>query len=264
MSENFNIWFWSIDCLLSFMLLSSQFLVWCMTFTCILAFWDIIVWDLILHNHLFSRYLPVEVQHRGATSSWVYVFIFPLSPANASLQKWSTLTHLPPCGDVGEHLAFLLLLTTPGWNVVWHSSTLPPSWGGGVSAQPLLSWGREAEGWLTLLGCQSPGVSHFMWPQELQLTRLLCPRDSPGTNTRVGCHSLLQGIFLTQGSNPGLLLWRQVLYCLSHQESDREFILKRLLWGKLVSTCVSGKRWRVSSPLSPMTGGLSPAPWCRE
>ena len=116
MSENFNIWFWSVDCLLSFMLLSSQFLVWCMTFTCILAFWDIILWDLILHNHLFSRYLPVEVQHRGATSSWVYVFIFPLSPANASLQKWSTLTHLPPCGDVGERLAFLLLLTPPGWN----------------------------------------------------------------------------------------------------------------------------------------------------
>ena len=29
--------------------------------------------------------------------------------------------------------------------------------------------------------------------------------DSPGKNTGVGCHSLLQGIFLTQGSNPGLL-----------------------------------------------------------
>ena len=34
--------------------------------------------------------------------------------------------------------------------------------------------------------------------------RLLCPRDSPGKNTRVGCHSLLQGIFPTQGSNPHL------------------------------------------------------------
>ena len=33
--------------------------------------------------------------------------------------------------------------------------------------------------------------------------------DSPGKNTRVGCHSLLQGIFPSQGSNPGLLhLWR--------------------------------------------------------
>ena len=30
---------------------------------------------------------------------------------------------------------------------------------------------------------------------------LLCPWDSPGKNTKVGCHFLLQGIFLTQGSN---------------------------------------------------------------
>ena len=35
--------------------------------------------------------------------------------------------------------------------------------------------------------------------------RLLCPWDSPGKNTGVGCHALLQGIFLTQGLNPGLL-----------------------------------------------------------
>ena len=33
----------------------------------------------------------------------------------------------------------------------------------------------------------------------------LCPWDSLGKNTRVGCHSLLQGIFPTQGSNLGLL-----------------------------------------------------------
>ena len=46
---------------------------------------------------------------------------------------------------------------------------------------------------------------------------LLCPWDFPGKNTRVGCHFLLQGIFLTQGSNLGLLLCRQILYHLSHQ-----------------------------------------------
>jgi len=38
--------------------------------------------------------------------------------------------------------------------------------------------------------------------------------DSPGSNTGVGCHALLQGIFPTQGSNPGLLYCRQILYCL--------------------------------------------------
>ena len=41
--------------------------------------------------------------------------------------------------------------------------------------------------------------------------------NSPGRNTGVGCHSLLQGIFPTQGSNTGLLLCRQILYHLSHQ-----------------------------------------------
>ena len=35
--------------------------------------------------------------------------------------------------------------------------------------------------------------------------RFLCPWDSPGRNTGVGCHGLLQGIFLTQGSNLCLL-----------------------------------------------------------
>ena len=42
-------------------------------------------------------------------------------------------------------------------------------------------------------------------------TRLLCPWDFPGKNTGVGCHFLLQGIFPTQGSNPGLLHCRRIL-----------------------------------------------------
>ena len=43
--------------------------------------------------------------------------------------------------------------------------------------------------------------------------------DSPGKTTGMGCHTLLQGIFSTQGSNPGLLHCRQILYHLSHQGS---------------------------------------------
>ena len=49
-------------------------------------------------------------------------------------------------------------------------------------------------------------VSDSLWLHGLQPTRLLCPWKSPGRNTGVGCHSLLQGVFLTQGSNPGLLI----------------------------------------------------------
>ena len=43
--------------------------------------------------------------------------------------------------------------------------------------------------------------SNSLRPRGLQPARLLCPWDFPGKNTRMGCHALLQGIFLTQGSN---------------------------------------------------------------
>ena len=48
-------------------------------------------------------------------------------------------------------------------------------------------------------------VSNPLQPHGLKPARLLCPWDSPGKNTEVRCHALLQGIFQTQGSNPGLL-----------------------------------------------------------
>ena len=48
---------------------------------------------------------------------------------------------------------------------------------------------------------------------------MVCPWNSPGKNTGVGCHSLLQGIFATQGLNPGLLHCGQILYHLSNQGS---------------------------------------------
>ena len=55
---------------------------------------------------------------------------------------------------------------------------------------------------------------HGLWP-----TRLLCPWNSLGKNTGVGCYSLLQGIFPTQGLNLGFQHCRQSLYQLSHQGS---------------------------------------------
>ena len=43
--------------------------------------------------------------------------------------------------------------------------------------------------------------------------------DSPGKNTGVGCHALLQGIFLTQELNWSLLHCRRILHYLSYKES---------------------------------------------
>ena len=54
---------------------------------------------------------------------------------------------------------------------------------------------------------------------DYSLTKLLCPWDFPGKSTGVYCHFLLQGIFPTQGSNPGLPHCGQTLNRLSHQGS---------------------------------------------
>ena len=56
-------------------------------------------------------------------------------------------------------------------------------------------------------------------PMDCSLPGSSVHRDSPDKNTRVGCHALLQGIFPTQGSNPGLPHCRRILYHLSHQGS---------------------------------------------
>ena len=65
-------------------------------------------------------------------------------------------------------------------------------------------------------------MSDSLQPHGLQFTRLLCPQDSPGKSTGVGCHFILQRIFPTQGSNPGLPHYKQMLYHLSHQGSPAQ------------------------------------------
>ena len=72
--------------------------------------------------------------------------------------------------------------------------------------------------------CQSLSRVQLCNPKDCSLPGssahgILCPWNSPGKNTGVGSHSLLQGIFPAQGSNPGLLHCRQILYHMSHQGS---------------------------------------------
>ena len=101
---------------------------------------------------------------------------------------------------------------------------------GDAPAARALCWEVGAARWHTPPGSQlqlSPDpqrgwfscsvVSDSVWP-----TRLLSPCDSPGMNTGVGSFSLLQEIFPTQESNPGLLNRRQIPYQLSHGGSLRK------------------------------------------
>ena len=66
-------------------------------------------------------------------------------------------------------------------------------------------------------------VSNSLWPPGLY-----SPWNSPHQNTGVGNFSLLQGIFPTQGSNPGLPHCRRIFYQLSHQGNPR--ILERVAY----------------------------------
>ena len=78
-------------------------------------------------------------------------------------------------------------------------------------------------------------MSDFLWPHGLQPTRLLHPWDFPGKNTGVGCHFHLQGIFLTQGSNSGLLHWQAGCLLLSHLGSPLNYYKPSELFSKVVT-----------------------------
>ena len=74
----------------------------------------------------------------------------------------------------------------------------------------LLYWRNTVWCWWV---CQVASVmSNYLQPHGLKPVRLLCPRDSPGKNSGVSCHALLQEIFPTQGLNPHLL-------CLLHWQA---------------------------------------------
>ena len=100
----------------------------------------------------------------------------------------------------------------------------------GETGPPAVIWGHPTDPLLALAAPflrQPLAVLHLVAqscptlynPMDCSPPGFSVQGDSPGQNTGVGCHALLQGIFLTQGSNPGLLHCRQILYCLSHQGS---------------------------------------------
>ena len=78
-------------------------------------------------------------------------------------------------------------------------------------------WGLYVKWYSRWAGESHSAVSDSLWPHGLYSSW-----NSPGHNPGVGSLSLLQGIFLPQGSNPGLPRCRQILYQLSHQGSPSE------------------------------------------
>ena len=100
------------------------------------------------------------------------------------------------------------------------------------------------------LGWESESESCSVVSDSLQHHGLYSPWNSPGQNTGVGSLSLLQGIFSTQGSNPGLPRCRQILYQLSHKGSPR--ILKWVAY----PFCSGSSRPRNWTGVSRIAGGF--------
>ena len=80
-----------------------------------------------------------------------------------------------------------------------------PSEGAGCKVRMGLSSSFPSCSLTVAAAAKSPPSCPTLRPHGLQPARLLCPWDSPGKNTGVGCHALLHGIFPTQGSDLCLL-----------------------------------------------------------
>ena len=90
--------------------------------------------------------------------------------------------------------------------------------GNSLAQFPEISASRELTSQLCLCCAQSLScVLLFCDPMDCGPPGPSVHGDSPGKNTGVGCHALLQEIFPTHGSNPGVLQCTWILYCLNHQ-----------------------------------------------
>ena len=125
-----------------------------------------------------------------------------LSMGFSRQEYWSGLPCLFP-GDLSNPGIQLTSLTSPAFACRFLPLTPP--------GKPLMSLS---------ISVSHSAVSGSLWP----LVRLLCPRNFPGKNTGVASCSLLHRIFLTQGLNPGLLHYWQILYCWGTREALNEHI----------------------------------------
>ena len=103
----------------------------------------------------------------------------------------------------------------------WQAKVLPdPVHGDGCNLMPIKV--NVFYGLVDFMKVKVTQSCPTLWdPMEYSLPESSVHGDSPGRSTGVGSSSLIQGIFLTQGSNPGLLHCRQILFCLSQQGSPR-------------------------------------------
>ena len=140
---------------------------------------------------------------------------------------WTLMGKFAPCGDSSFLLApgllkVLFVFSKSLFPQPYRSSIIKSHWPPKSDFLGVLSPFARSSGWeiccfvLCLVAQLCPTLCD---PMDCSPPGSFVHADSLSKNTGVGCHALLQGIFPTQGSNPGLPNCRQILYHLSHQGS---------------------------------------------
>ena len=121
---------------------------------------------------------------------WTFALQDPPSIGFSKQEYWNGLPS-PPSGDLPDPRVKPISLMSP--YLTGRFFTTSATWKN-VSLKLKLAYAQSL-----------PTLRPHDW---LYPSRFLCPWNFPGKNTGVGCHFLLQGIFLTQGSNSLLLHWQ--------------------------------------------------------
>ena len=208
------------------------------------CFWTVLL-DKIFESPLNCK--EIQPVHPKGSQSWIFIGRTDVEAETAILwppdaKNW--LIRKDP--DAGKDWSWEKKRTTENEAVGWHDRLD----GHKCGQAPGVGWWTGRPGVLQSMGLQRVGhnwATELNWTERLVLDRDFvenamclvtqsCPTlcdpmdcsppgcsvhgDSPGKDTGVSCHALLQGIFPIQGLNPGLLHCRQILYQLSHQRTN--------------------------------------------
>ena len=166
--------------------------------------------DTLIHTHIFTALLPNSVK---CYKQWFY----------------GVMVLVPDVGWIGLSVALCLKqFVSRLW--IYSKLSKPVELYFEIKYTDLKLQRFEKLKWVS----ESEGRS--IVSDSLRRHGLYSPRNPPGQDTEVVSLSLLQGIFPTQGSSPGLWHCRQILYQLNHKGSLSQHLVKCLqnMWTQLL------------------------------
>ena len=174
--------------------------------------WGLELWPLqqSLRHFLSHFYFETNEKHLGFIGAYDH---FPTIALERKPQSpsWNKMF---PTGEIFPVKSRFVLYGLSRWLIIFH-------WGSFIWIfLCLVPYLLRAEDIYICVLCLVASLRPTLWdPLDCSPPGSSVHGDSPGKNTGVGCHALLQGIFPAQGSNPYLPHCRQIFHCLSHQGS---------------------------------------------